>query len=67
MRKREIDYGKIVALRKAGWDNRKIADEMEMTHKEYVRAVSDRLGEINDKISAYEREYKQFVSILIEG
>ena len=35
-----IDYGKIAALRNAGWDNAKIADEMRMTKGAVAQAVS---------------------------
>ena len=37
---RRIDYGKIAALRNAGWDNAKIADEMRMTKGAVAQAVS---------------------------
>ena len=35
-----IDYGKIMALRNAGWDNGKIADEMHMSKASVSQAVS---------------------------
>lgn len=37
---KRIDYGKIAALRNAGWDNGKIADEMHMTKGAVAQAVS---------------------------
>ena len=37
---KRIDYGKIAALRNAGWNNSKIADEMHMTKGAVAQAVS---------------------------
>ncbi|MCM1090565.1 MAG: hypothetical protein NC092_04580 [Butyrivibrio sp.] len=34
-----IDYGKIAALRNAGWGNKEIADEMGMTRKDVATAI----------------------------
>ena len=39
-KRRRIDYGKIMALRNAGWSNEKIADEMRMTKASVATAVS---------------------------
>lgn len=36
----KIDYGKIMALRNAGWSNEKIADEMHMTKASVATAIS---------------------------
>lgn len=38
--RRAIDYGKIMALRDAGWSNEKIADEMHMTKSSVATAIS---------------------------
>lgn len=38
--RKRIDYGKIMALKKAGWDNGKIADEMGMTKAAVATAIS---------------------------
>lgn len=38
--RKKIDYGKIMALRKAGWSNEKIADEMHMTKASVATAIS---------------------------
>lgn len=38
--RRRIDYGKIMALRNAGWDNGKIAEEMHMTKASVSQAIS---------------------------
>lgn len=38
--RKKIDYGKITALRKAGWSNEKIADEMHMTKASVATAIS---------------------------
>lgn len=37
--KRRIDYGKIMALHNAGWNNAKIADEMGMTRTAVAQAI----------------------------
>lgn len=37
--RKQIDYGKIAALRNAGWDNSKIANEMHMTKAAVAQAV----------------------------
>lgn len=39
-KRRPIDYGKIMALKNAGWDNAKIADEMQMTRASVATAIS---------------------------
>ena len=39
-KRRRIDYGKIMALRNAGWSNGEIADEMCMTKEAVATAVS---------------------------
>lgn len=38
--RKRIDYGKIMALRNAGWSNEKIADEMHMTKASVATAIS---------------------------
>ena len=38
--RRKIDYGKIMALKNAGWDNGKIAEEMHMTKAAVATAIS---------------------------
>lgn len=38
--RKKIDYGKIMALRNAGWSNEKIADEMHMTKASVATAIS---------------------------
>lgn len=37
--RRKIDYGKIMALHNAGWNNAKIADEMDMTKESVAVAI----------------------------
>jgi len=37
--RKRIDYGKIMALRDAGWDNGKVADEMHMSKASVAQAV----------------------------
>lgn len=39
-KRKRIDYGKIMALRNAGWSNEKIADEMHMTKASVATAIS---------------------------
>lgn len=39
-KRKKIDYGKIMALRKAGWDNARIAEEMCMTKASVATAIS---------------------------
>lgn len=39
-KRKRIDYGKIMALRNAGWSNEKIADEMRMTKASVATAIS---------------------------
>lgn len=39
-KRKKIDYGKIMALRNAGWNNEKIADEMHMTKASVATAIS---------------------------
>ena len=39
-KRNRIDYGKIMALRNAGWSNEKIADEMRMTKASVATAIS---------------------------
>lgn len=36
---KQIDYGKIMALKNAGWDNEKIAEEMRMTKSSVAQAI----------------------------
>ena len=38
--RKRVDYGKIMALRAAGWDNAKIADEMGMSKAAVATAIS---------------------------
>lgn len=38
--RKKIDYGKIMALRNAGWSNEEIADEMHMTKASVATAIS---------------------------
>lgn len=38
--RKRVDYGKIMALRDAGWDAAKIADEMQMTKAAVYTAIS---------------------------
>lgn len=38
--RQRIDYGKIMALHNAGWNNSKIADEMGMTYNAVATAIS---------------------------
>lgn len=38
--RKKIDYGKIMALHTAGWNNTKIADEMGMTYAAVATAIS---------------------------
>lgn len=38
--RKKIDYGKVMALKRAGWDNAKIADEMGMTKASVATAIS---------------------------
>lgn len=40
VQRKRIDYGKIMALKNAGWDNGKIADEMHMSKASVSQAVS---------------------------
>lgn len=37
--RQKIDYGKIMALHNAGWNNAKIADEMDMTKESVAVAI----------------------------
>lgn len=39
-KRRRIDYGKIMALHDAGWNNAKIADEMGMSKASVATAIS---------------------------
>ena len=38
--RKRVDYGKIMALRDAGWDNARIADEMGMSKNAVATAIS---------------------------
>lgn len=38
--RQKLDYGKIMALHNAGWNNQKIADEMGMTYAAVATAIS---------------------------
>ena len=58
------DYGKMMALRRAGWSSAKIADEMRMMDEEYCDAVAERLDEIDFQISRLEREYRRYASLV---
>lgn len=61
-----VDYDKIIALHNAGWSRLKIADEMRMTEDEYYDAITDRIDAIDAKICALEREYRKYVSLVLE-
>lgn len=61
----DIDYGKIIALHKAGWSNRKISDEMRMTEEEYQDALTEKLDQIDSQIKKSEREYNKLFAVLI--
>ena len=55
--KRRVDYGKIMALKNAGWSNAKIADEMGMTQGAVATALSAYRKKMRDgKVDATNRE-----------
>lgn len=64
---KETDYGKIMALRRAGWDNAKIADEMGMTQTEFKDALSGCMDMLDKRIRALESCYKQAAGMLLDG
>lgn len=59
-----VDYGKMAALRGAGWGGKEIAEEMRMTDGEYCDAVAAKLEEIDAKIGRLEREYRKYASLI---
>ena len=61
---KNADYGKMIALRKAGWSGREIAEEMRMTDGEYCDAVAAKLEEIDAWIGKLEREYRKYASLI---
>lgn len=48
-RRRRIDYGKLMALRKAGWSHKDIADEMGMTKAAVATAICTYLKKHPDR------------------
>ena len=55
--KRRVDYGKIMALKNAGWSNAKIADEMGMTQGAVATALSTYRKKMREeKVDATNRE-----------
>lgn len=58
------DFGKMAALRRAGWACREIAGELGMTDGEYCAAISAKLDEIDSKIQGLEREYRGYAALV---
>lgn len=58
------DFGKMAALRRAGWACWEIAGEFGMTDEEYCGAVAAKLDEIDEKIQGLEREYRGYAALV---
>lgn len=56
--KKNIDIGKIIALRKAGWEHDKIADEVRLEKAEYEKVLFAYTDNLDEKIKLMEKKYR---------